>query len=258
VFLRTGLSAFFDILGYQEFLENNSPETAAENVRSVLDKLVGLKDEMLVQMMKDRDILQEEVQERPQWLIFSDTLLLTLDVSKISVAQDEPSSLSEKISLHWYIFLLQSIALWKKLFEFGLPLRGAITRGSYLVEGTCFAGRPIVDAYKLANDLNCAGVVIDPLVVQWCQGSIGPNVFFFDYLFPSKTKGFAQNAALNLVYSLHGSQDSFGGDIRQRVHESFWAHNKRIGPGVPEKVENTERLLRFLKTKWPKGQRAVG
>jgi hypothetical protein len=251
---QDGLVGLFDILGYQEFLEKNSPETAAEIVRSVLEKLIGLDNEMLLRMMKDLEVLQDNVQEKPQWLVFSDTVMLTLDLGKITVSPEEPSSLGETIEKHWYVFLLQCISLWRSMFEFGLPLRGAITKGSYMVQSACFAGRPIVEAHKLANDLNCAGVVLDSSVVEWHKtkmpGAVGPGVLYFDYLFPSKTKGFADNAALNLTYSLQKSQEAPGGDIRQMVHESFLAHNKRIGFGVTEKVENTERLLRFLKTKW--------
>src|SRR5690348_7826858 len=46
-------------------------------------------------------------------------------------------------------------------FQRPLTLRGAISYGPFVVEGTCFVGRPIVRAYKLANDLNCAGVALD-------------------------------------------------------------------------------------------------
>jgi hypothetical protein len=186
------------------------------------------------------------------WLVFSDTVLLTLDLSEVA----DP----ERQGLHWAVFLAQCCSLWKSMFEFGLPLRGAITKGPYLVQESCFAGRPIVEAHKLASEIDCAGVVIDAPVIEWYHAERADghtaNVLHFDYSFPSKAKRFVENAALNVTFwpqENQADQEKWAGDIRQLVHESFWAHNKGAGPGVPEKIENTERLLRFLKMKWPAG-----
>ena len=138
------------------------------------------------------------------------------------------------------------------MFEFGLPLRGAITKGPYLVHGTCFAGKPIVEAHELASDINCAGVAIAPSAIDWSKVETPPHpgitsILHYDYSFPSKTNVFAENAALNVTFAPEATQNYWAGDIRQLVHESFWAHGKSVGPGVPQKIENTERLLRFLK-----------
>jgi hypothetical protein len=46
---QNGLVGLFDILGYQAFLEKNSPETAAEKV---LDILLKLDEEMPQKLMK--------------------------------------------------------------------------------------------------------------------------------------------------------------------------------------------------------------
>jgi len=178
--IQNGLIGFFDILGYQAFLENNPPETAADTVLAVLGKLTGLKDEMLLHMMKDLGVLQDRIEVEPQWLVFSDTVLLYLDLNKVTEPLgQEPESRGQKIELHFYVFLLQCIALWKAMFAAGLPLRGAITQGNYLVKGPCFAGIPIVQAHQLGNDLNCAGVAIDQSVEQWrntnLPGAVGPG-----------------------------------------------------------------------------------
>jgi hypothetical protein len=254
--IQNGLIGFFDILGYQAFLENNPPETAADTVLAVLGKLTGLKDEMLLHMMKDLDVLQDRIEVEPQWLVFSDTVLLYLDLNKVTEPLGhEPESRGQKIELHFYVFLLECIALWNAMFAAGLPLRGAITQGNYLVKGPCFAGIPIVQAHQLGNDLNCAGVAIDQSVEQWrntnLPGAVGPGSLYYDYLFPSKSKGSMQGAALNLAYSLQKGEAVWGEDVRHDIEVSFSKHNKHIAQGVSAKVENTEKLLRVLKSKWP-------
>ena len=247
---QNGLVGFFDILGYQAFLEANTPETAAEKVLDTLPKLdKGMPDKMLKLFRTEGVEHVAGFVNKINWLVFSDTVLLTLDLSEVTGPELQ--------DLHWAVFLTQSCILWKSMFEFGLPLRGAITKGPYLVQKSCFAGRPIVEAYKLASDINCAGVVIDASVIEWSKAKttnhLTPNALHFNYSFPSKTRGFVENAALNVTFWPQDNQQRWAGDIRQLVHESFWAHSKSVGPGVPEKIENTERLLRFLKMKWPAG-----
>jgi len=237
------LVGLFDILGYQVFLDANPAETAAENAaQKVLDTLVRLDEEMPQKMLKVFGMPLEEpfakIVSEIKWLVFSDTVLLTLDLSQVT---------KRKLAgAYWSVFLMQCASLWRSMFEFGLPLRGAITKGPYLVDKTCFAGKPIVEAYQLASDLNCAGVVIAGSVIELFK-PFSPNLLYFDYLFPSKARGFVEKAALNVTLPLQENQEKWAGDIRQLVHESFRAHNKGVGPGVLEKIDNTERLLRFLK-----------
>lgn len=249
---KNGLVGLFDILGYRVFLEKNSPETAAEKVMAVLNTLVSLSQKMPRKMVEPfAPVLGEKsfpsfakMVNEIEWLVFSDTVLLTLDLSNCADRQVKGS--------YWGVFLMQCCSLWRSMFEFGLPLRGAITKGPYLVHKTCFAGKPIVEAHELANDINCAGVVIAASAIEWCKAETPkhpgiPSILHYDYSFPSKAKGFVENTALNVMFAPEANQEKWAGDIRQLVHESFWAHGKSVGSGVPEKIENTERLLRFLK-----------
>ncbi len=247
---QDGLVGLFDILGYQVFLDNNTPETAAEKVLSTLVKLEEeMPQNLLRQLGVEATHRGAELIREIKWLVFSDTVLLTLDLKEITNPKRKALSSA--------LFLTQCSSLWKSMFQFGLPLRGAITKGPYLIHKTCFAGRPIVEAYKLASDLNCAGVVIAATVTEFLrtQAPLMPQLddLYYDYSFPSKTKGFVEHSVLNVAILRHGYEEKWAGDIRQLVHESFWAHNKSVGAGVPELIENTERLLRFLKMKWPAG-----
>ncbi len=248
-----GLVGLFDILGYQTFLENNCPETAAEQVEAVLNTLTtldeGRRQALAAVLGHDRD--SDEMVKRTKSLVFSDSVLLTLDLSGLKESNQEPLSLLEIKDMAFDIFLLQCIWLWRRMFEFGLPLRGAITKGPYLIKEALFVGRPMVEAHKLGKNINCSGVVLADAVVQWCKdelpaGSVAPKALYFDYSFPIKDpEEPVGSVALNVTWS---------GDIHPSVHASFSAHHKVIGPGVPQKIENTEGLLLFLKTKWPKAQ----
>jgi len=142
------------------------------------------------------------------------------------------------------------------MFDFGLPLRGAITRGSFVVQGTCFAGKAIVDAYKLADGLNFAGAVISPELSDWSKKIMGQAsyaaLFHQPYLVPRKEKDPCIEEILN-VAATYPHERKWDGDIWQLVHECFEKHKKTIGEGVPDKIENTGKLLQFLKMKYPWG-----
>jgi hypothetical protein len=246
---QNGLVGYFDILGYQAFLENNTPEEAAKKVINSLLKL----DEKLPRKIIDRfsGEFQKDVEvlvKRIRWLVFSDTILITFDLTN----ETNPGELL----LCWQIFLYLSNHLWLEMFEFGLPLRGIITKGSFFVEKTCFAGNSIVQAYKLVCDLNLAAVVITPEAKEWSETAIPENqtegVFHCPYLVPFKSKGETKLNVLILSDAIMTSKNSWDGDLRQVVHDCFWRHEKDIGAGVAEKIENTEKLLRFFKYKFPK------
>jgi hypothetical protein len=148
------------------------------------------------------------------------------------------------------------------MFDFGLPVRGAITKGSFLIKKNCFAGQAIFKAESLATNLNCAGIAIAPSVTEWCNSDPALRLkspIAFDYELPFKTSEPKAQTMLNVAWFLADPKDpneqetraKWAGDLRQLLHESFWAHGKSIGPGVPEKIEHTERMLRFLKLKRP-------
>jgi hypothetical protein len=249
---QSGFIGYFDILGYQAFLENNSPEVAAERVLGTLLKLDQDTPSKLLESMapfyegNDRATLDIYLKDI-KWLVFSDTVLMTMVTDEIP---------DDKIEIRWLVFLLQCSYLWRKMFDFGLPLRGAITRGSFVVQGTCFAGKSIVNAYKSASSLNFAGAVITQELSDWSKKIIGQAshaaLFHQPYLVPRKGKASCMEEILN-VAATYPHERKWDGDIRQLVHECFWKHEKNIGEDVSDKIENTEKLLRFLKMKYPWG-----
>ncbi len=153
---KTGLVGFFDILGYQNLLEQNEPEVIAEEVLPIL---IGLKnsikaniyDVMKLAKASERKKIIEPIVESMEWLVFSDTILLTLAFNENDVSLNH---------YYWFVFLLASIEIQTQLFNAGLPARGAIDYGKFFVQEGCFAGRCIVKAYKLSSTIEMAACVL--------------------------------------------------------------------------------------------------
>lgn len=243
---EAGFVGYFDILGYQTFLENNSPEIAAQIILNTILRLEQDMPREMLTVLKEMGDLRElhPIVGKIKWLVFSDTIVLSLGL-------DEAALKPENREIHLLGFLMQCSYLWEKMFDRGLPLRGVLTTGSFSIQGTCFVGRPIVEAHKIATQIGFAGCVITPEVLK--EGHVEDhiddpeNLFFFKYAVPYSGNHFENGHVLNvsLFRLIHGQ------DIRQTVHECFWKHGKDIKTGVQEKIEQTERYLRFLRMRYP-------
>jgi hypothetical protein len=249
--IQTGYIGFFDILGYENLLEKNEPEEIAVKIIPLIN---GVGKEVLSEMKKqfigtgsidsDAKELHEYVAGLINWMMFSDTILITIPII------DEDVELSETAKLR--IFLKACRVLHYKMFVAGLPLRGAITYGKFFTRESYFAGRPIVDAYRMCNKLELSACVVSDEVVTrskelddkcslkgYGKFTVGDML---EYLIPMKTgnkKGY-------ILRHLMKTDKNF---IRSEVIKSFMGHNKDIGVNLQEKIFNTEILYNYLKVK---------
>ena len=249
-----GIVGFFDILGYQSFLDNNEPEEAASEVLEQILALSTTIPDTMRETIKGNKKLVEEMVNELRWLIFSDTVLLS-----IRLPHDDSD---RRLAARWVVFIQAALILNRQMFDFGLPLRGVIATGRFLVKGTCFAGRPIIDAYRLANDLDLSGCVMTPRAFQEVadmadkraqHGQLWATLpaFFVPYLVPRKSGREEKLATLNIQAICLETSEKFGGDLRQLVYETFWKHRKDIPTDVMRKVTNTEQLLRYVRATLP-------
>ncbi len=234
---ETGFIGFFDILGYQSILENNDPEAIAETVLQRLMSLdTGVESYIInsAPAFKDTE-LHTSYKEHLKWLVFSDTILMSMAIPDDADTKDKQT--------RWIVFNIACALLQKSMLYEGLPLRGVITYGSYLIKGTCFAGRPIVEAYKLAQRLDLSACVFTPesyLRAKEIWPLTGDGKAIMEYLVPLKGGEDIKLPTLNYIV------DALNEDPRDLVLNSFWAFNKDIPRDVQQKVLNTEQHIRFL------------
>lgn len=247
-----GLIAFFDILGYQSFLENNSaPEnSASETAEKVLAIITDLPKQTKLEVLDREKSLHEKIPIIPskqvanavRHLIFSDTIVLSIKFPP------NPSEVWKKTAFNYLINI--SGVLCHAMFKEGLPLRGAITRGDFLRKGNCFAGKAIVDAYKLCNALNLSSVVIDPSLndeLKIVFSGWPLDLFSVLYLTPQNKLPEKRMYHVNwLQYISEEKQNLVKSDIEMFVHSSFWKHNKDIPLEVDAKTANTIKFVRRL------------
>ena len=107
---QEGIIGFFDILGYQSFLQNNSAEYAAKEVLGTLTNLDEQIPSLVAKAIEERTI--PSWVSGTKWLIFSDTILLTSSLSEI-----EKDIM--KIT-RWMGFVMTCLSLNTHMFKFGL------------------------------------------------------------------------------------------------------------------------------------------
>jgi len=127
-----GLIGFFDILGYQNFLENNSATESALNVLKIITDIPKEIKHLNKQVAKTTPDIKD-FDDHLKHLVFSDTLVFTLDYP-------------ENVDAEWIdnarVFIeAASAALTAKMFENGLPVRGVIHEGDFITKDMCFALR---------------------------------------------------------------------------------------------------------------------
>lgn len=259
---QKGIIGVYDILGYKDFLNNNSFDTAIKDIDKVL-KTIANSDEYIKNKVFDifmkspnaNEMLIKKLLRQMKWFIFSDTIIQVSTFKK----DERPGSKYNK----WLTFLIASLTLNYRMLKFGLPLRGAIATGNFLFRKLCFAGKPIIEAYELANSLDLSACVITEEAyneVATLVNSSGYektkelfNALLIEYQIPKKKKDegakiINQNKeslfTLNLVVPQAPRMSIIMKDID--VLKIFERHNKRVTEKEISKVENTKKLFEHL------------
>ena len=141
---QKGLIGFFDILGYKSLLENNEPEIIADSVLPLLTNINKIVPDFLKNKVQksilstleklpsekynpqDLEILMYSIVDEIKWLIFSDSILLSMPID----------SIDREHFIKIGVFFTVCTYLLRGMCDAGLPLRGAIDFGKYCIESS--------------------------------------------------------------------------------------------------------------------------
>lgn len=237
---KHSLVAYFDILGYQSFLKTNSALEMAEKVFSLVKS--APKAAVETWNIKDGSEDWKTVMASIRFLVFSDTIVISCPIGENGPTHELQTALIGGISSH----------LSRKMFEDGLPVRGAIAFGSFIFDETCIAGRAVVEAHDLCQKLDVAATAFSPKVSEFIDKTYDTNLSdVWDkhhpyYLFPLKDQSELKTRAV--LWNLKGEK----GDLTSKVRESFWKWNKDIPLDVDTKVYNTAKVFDFFRMHYQK------
>jgi len=265
----------FDVLGYRSLAEGFMSLGYANELLSLLARApeITLSDfsSCLVNGM-ERFINLKELRH----VVFSDTVLLVLPVP-----EDEPMAIR---AMRWLLFLGVVWKLACNMLYAGLPLRGGIAYGDVAIHQTCFAGRPIVEAYDLSQGLDAAVCVLDEdlnrerfkLSRSLHRPKNVMDLFYGDDSVPTDMlmqeatrlctviSWMLRHFAPRVVVPRKGREDSkkvccvlpplrelesLGEPLEESVELRFSYHGKILSDDAKQKARNTSRLLQSTVTR---------
>lgn len=209
--------ALLDVLGFKEFVRNNSVDVVEEK----LDKL-----QLFCRQAFSNDFLPSFL----DWSIISDTILVWV---------------TEDVGFEDYFDFFRLLGqMMKWSLQEGFPLRGAVAYGELLVkEGTpkIIIGPALIDAYEGQEELEFCGVVLLEsecafLESAGCLGKLAARKVFTYYEVPKKGGCPVKEEAALCWWDEPFSEDA----IRRCFHKSGEKHKW----AVEVKIRNTVEFVR--------------
>jgi len=243
--VTTGIVGFFDILGYQNIIDNNEIGIVSSLISETLTKLPSkVKADVSNEFSGKVKQIIESYFTLIQTRLISDSILISVPIRIEGSDVDQDTC----IRYTWILLLYYAARLTKEMFDSGLPIRGAIDYGEYYLDNHCFAGKPIIDCYRLSEQLEMSGVVLSEaaykhyLDIMSAKEHAAFKNIGIEYLVPIKNNTEVRMFMLDW-YKFDKLEFT---DIRQEVYKSFRGHNKDIQQKVISKVVNTEFAIRAL------------
>ncbi|WP_146059763.1 hypothetical protein [Nitrosomonas ureae] len=110
--------------------------------------------------------------------------------------------------------------LMMHMFYIGLPLRGVIHEGEFIIQHHCLTSKAVVDSYRLCEKLNFSGLVCSHEFAFHFRNELRntpiTQVFLFEYLTPLKNND--EDKLLNVNWVLY---TEFDHDIEDMVLYKF-------------------------------------
>lgn len=243
-----GLIGYFDILGYQNFLENNSADKSINRVFEIITKIpTEIKNLSNDIAGKSNNTVENSYHHALKHYVFSDTIVFTLEY---------PENPDEEWLNGALIHMTGCCArLFGEMHLNGLPVQGIIHEGKFFaINGDhvmSLAGEAIVEAYQLAKKINLSSLVYSESLskkVMLKKSSINNDtVPQFTYRTPRKDETDTKMANINWIYFLNNAEISeCRKDIENFVLKSFWAHQKDCPSSVDIKTQNTIKVIRKM------------
>jgi hypothetical protein len=244
--VEKGIVGFFDILGYQNFLKNNSIENCIDIIeKKILELPEEVKKDYLYLYTDTPDEYLNNIRSyfktNLNTAFISDTIIFFFDFSVVE---------KDKIPafLNQILFFLMIVT--RLSFEKGFPMRGYVDYGEfyYNIENnkSLIAGKTVINCYQQTNNLDFSGLVVSEDTCEFCKGF---DYFYLNNIFERKiidkylvdTKnGEEEKYVLNAFLGIDKA------DLTQYIFDCFHKHNKEISNEVMEKIKNTEKIMRHF------------
>lgn len=226
-------------------MENSDIGENTEKILSLINSLPKTQKELQLTSVNSTRKEIARIIESIEILVVSDSILFTMPYSK----KDE----NDIYTVDWALALIYLSRLYKSFMDNGLPLRGAISCGEFLTLENCFAGKPIILAYKEEQKLNCSGIILEKNALLGIAKCAYANeklkeIFALDLLKYKNKSGEVEEDFFVSLFLHHSNDDrvklSNERELIIYLTSAFTAHNKKLNEGGRDKLDNTIDLYR--------------
>ncbi|MCM1132013.1 MAG: hypothetical protein NC340_00920 [Ruminococcus flavefaciens] len=149
--------AYFDILGYQAFFKE-TPKKVPELLNTIHSAITNTVN--YVQSFNDSTLVSQFANMHIQYKIFSDNILLCIDVGK-NVAE-------EKSHIITFMGLICEIQR-RFITEYGLFLRGGFTKGKMSINDNYIFGEGLIEAVKMEESTSYPRIAVSDKVISFLE-----------------------------------------------------------------------------------------
>jgi len=245
---RPTFLAFMDVLGFRNLAEKNKHEELVniyQNlIETLLNETVFFSKRLEMEKIDDDKgrVIQKIDQSLPKFnsMIISDSIIIWTNDASIVQLQRLILSIKKLLNLG---------------IEKGLPLRGAITKGSltYLKSKNeilsynsihSIIGHCIIKGVEAEKDQNWVGCILNEDVI----GSLSPNYIKFleEHKLITQYKIPFKNELIKADYTIIWGDDIKKNDVERVIRGAFSAHEKDIDNEDEIKIEHTVRFLEYV------------
>lgn len=238
--------AYFDYLGYKEFLLRNSEQNLKRRASHILRDI-------------ETSLSQDKLKEGGRGVAIADlsaTTINCLNISDTVVFWTQDDTIQSCLELLNVCYLFN----WKQVL-YNFPVRGCIiydnfdfiTGQQYSSKGAIYSpnlmyGKGLLHAHEKTELLNWAGTVIDNSLIEQVEREADFQTFLREKAMRYKVpyKGFYRKEyALRLI---HGTlNEKAFNNYSKGIVDAFEMDNKSITPSVEEKLKNTIEFLKEFK-----------
>lgn len=254
--------AYFDLLGFKEFIENNSESEISERLNHIYIELeLALSHKNLSMNVSGKAVKPDVSKSIINCINISDTIIYWTNDLEIE---------------SFNYLLITSFLLNNSLNLNEFPVRGCIHKGvvnfinggmlsknQTIYASLCLYGKGVVDAHNRAESQEWAGTVLDNSIIETLDKSHGTLNSILDpwcikYRIPyKKNSPFAHQKkdvdeyALRLFDCKYSDLHNIS-QIEKDISTVFSKDNKRISAqSVQDKIKNTTKFAHFLSSSCP-------
>ncbi|MBT0549956.1 hypothetical protein [Riemerella anatipestifer] len=244
--MKEHLIAYFDLLGYKQFIKNNDEELTSIRVKHILRDIENSLALRKTKPINPGGIIADLEYSKVNCLNISDTIILwTDDYSNESVKYFIKVCFNLNFMLNKWTFPCRGVLISDKFEIISGKKRNS---AGYIYSPNIMYGKGLLKAHMKCESFNFAGTIIDKSFIDRFLGNETiietTQCFCMKYLIPYKEHQANQEHEFAFKFTTGYLNDEYFENVREEIINNFRKDNKEVNEEVQLKIDNTIEFLR--------------